>query len=97
MYRPLLFPYIPDVDTHLTLMQRTPRAERTALLFHPAWRARHAEIEVLADRAAKKRTAAKRIGVIHDTTAFKGALIPRNRVPAATEHGFDTRLLYSGQ
>ena len=30
LYRPLLFPYIPDVDAYLTLLQRTPHAERTS-------------------------------------------------------------------
>ena len=92
LYRPLLFPYIPDVDAYLALLQRTPHAERTTLRFLPAWRARQTEIEVLADRAAKKRTAAMRIGVICDTTAFKGTRIPRSRPSAAAGHGFDARL-----
>ena len=60
--------------------------------FFPAWRARRSEIEVLADRAAQKHAAAMRVGVPHDTTAFKGVLIPRCRIPAATEHGFEVRL-----
>ena len=90
--RPLLAPYTPDVNAYLALLQRTPNAERTALRFNPAWCARHAEIEVLADRAAKKRTAAMRIGVIHDTTAFKGTRIPRSGLSVAAEHGFDVRL-----
>ena len=92
MYRPLLFPYIPDANAYLTVLQRTPHAERTALRFLPAWRARRSEIEVLADRAAEKRTAAMRVGVVHDTTAFKSARMPRSRLPAAAEPGFDARL-----
>ena len=92
MYRPLLYPYIPDADAYLSMLERTPHAERTTLRFLPAWRARQKEIEVLADRAAKKRTAAMRIGVVHDTTAFKGARIPRSRLSTAAEHGFDARL-----
>ena len=92
MYRPLLFPYIPDPDAYLALLQQTPHAERTTLRFLPAWRARRSEIEVLADRAAEKRAAAMRVGVVHDTTAFKSARIPRSRLPAAAEHGFEARL-----
>ena len=83
MYRPLLFPYIPDVDAYLSLLQRTPHAKRTTLRFLSAWRARRSEIEVLADRAAEKHTAAMRVGVVHDTTAFNSACIPRSRLPAA--------------
>ena len=92
IYQPLLYPRIDDMDKYLALLQSTPQSQRATLRFLPAWRARRSEIEVLADRAASKHAAAMRIGVVHDTTAFKGALIPRNRVPAATEHGFDTRL-----
>ena len=80
------------MDKYLALLQSTPQSQRVTLRFLPAWRARRSEIEVLANRAASKRAAAMRIGVVHDTTAFKGALIPRSRVPAAAEHGFDTRL-----
>ena len=71
LHRPLLYPCIPDADAYLSLLERTPHAERTTLRFLPAWRARRSEIEVLADRAAEKRTAAMRIGVVHDATAFK--------------------------
>ena len=92
MYRPLLYPYIFDAGAYFSLLERTPHAERTTLRFLPAWRARHSENEILADRAAEKHTAAMRIGVIHDTTAFKGARIPRSRLSAAAEHGFDARL-----
>ena len=60
--------------------------------FLPAWRAWRSDIEVLAGRAARKRDAARRVLVLHDTTAFKGAPIPRVRCPVATEPGFDTRL-----
>ena len=45
--------------------------------FAPSWRARRAEIEILADRASAKRALAKRILVPHDTTAFKGAPLDR--------------------
>ena len=59
LYRPLLFPYIPDVDAYLTLLQRTPHAERTTLRFKPAWRARQKEIEVSL-RTALPRSAWRR-------------------------------------
>ena len=58
--------------------------------FAPAWKARRYELEVLADRAAKKHNKAKRIGVIHDTTSFKGVRMPRTA--AATEHVFEVRM-----
>ena len=80
------------MDKYLALLQSTPQSQRATMRFLPAWRARRSEIEVLADRAASQHAAAMRIGVVHDTTAFKCAFILRNRVPAATEHGFDTRL-----
>ena len=93
LYRSLLHPHIEDMDRYLALLQSTPGAERVTVRFLPAWRARRNEIEVLADRAALKREAAMRIGVPHDTTAFKGTPIPRDRRPAATEeHGFEVRL-----
>ena len=42
----------------------------------------------------KKHDEAKRIGVIHDTTSFKGVRIPRTaRAPdAVTEHVFEVRM-----
>ena len=76
----------------MSLLQRQPHSKRAALRFFPAWRARRSEIEVLADRAAEKHNAAVRIGVVHDTTAFNRVCIPRCRLPAAAEHGFDARL-----
>ena len=76
----------------MALLQSTPQAHRLTMRFLLAWRARRSEIEILADRAAAKRAVAMRIGVVQDTTAFRGARIPRSRVPAAAEHGFDTRL-----
>ena len=92
IYQYFLFPLIPDLDEYLRLLQGNPHTKRVALRFLPAWRARRSEIEVLADRAAKKHTAAMRIGVIHDTTTFNGVRIPRSRLSAAAEHGFDARL-----
>ena len=64
------------------------------LRFAPAWKARRSELEVLANRAQKKRNDAKRISVIHDTTSFKGIPIPRtaNAPDAATEHVFEVRM-----
>ena len=92
LYRPLLFPYIEDMDRYLALLQRSPQLSRVEMRFLPAWRARRSEIEVLADRAARKHDAARRIGVPHDTTAFKRAPIPRCRAPAVAEHTFEVRL-----
>ena len=64
--------------------------------FAPSWTASKAEMEVLADRAAKKNTLAKRIGVIHDTTTFKRVGIARKRnspgTDVATDDIFDERL-----
>ena len=50
--------------------------------------------QLLADRAQKKHDDAKRIGVIHDTTSFKGLRIPRtaSAPDAATEHVFEVRM-----
>jgi len=75
---PMLFPYCEEDEESTNTQQ-----QRTLKRFAPAWKARRAEIEVLADRAALKHDEAKRIGVIHDTTAFKGVRITRS---AATEH-----------
>ena len=96
MYQQLLYPRIDDIDKYLALLQSTPNAKRMQVRFAPAWKARRSELEVLADRAQKKHNDAKRIGVIHDTTSFKGLRIPRTaRAPdAATEHVFDC-LLYT--
>ena len=78
----------------MALLQSTPNAERMQTRFAPAWKARRSEIEVLADRAAEKHNKAKRIGVIHDTTSFKGVRIPRTATApdAATEYGFEVRM-----
>ena len=94
MYQQLLYPRIDDIDKYLTLLQSTPNAKRMHMRFAPAWRARRAELEVLADRAQKKHDDAKRIGVIHDTTHFKGIRIPRTSraTDADTEHVFETRM-----
>ena len=79
------------------LLQSSPEKQRTIGRFAPAWRTRRYEIEVLADRAAAKHKRAKRIGVIHDTTTYKGVRIPK-QVPhanadVATERIFETRVL----
>lgn len=58
--------------------------------FAPAWKARRAEIEILADRAARKQAMSKRIGVIHDSTLFKAVPIGKS---AATEQVFEQRML----
>ena len=94
MYQQLLYPRIDDIDKYLALLQSTPNAKRIQTRFAPAWRARRSELEVLANRAQKKRNDAKRISVIHDTTSFKGIRIPRTaNVPdAATEHVFEVRM-----
>ena len=39
--------------------------------FAPAWKARRAEIEVLADRAQAKKHEGRRVEVIQDTIAFR--------------------------
>ena len=77
MYQELLYPRMDDIDKYLALLQSTPNAKRMQVRFAPAWKARRSELEVLADRAQKKHDDAKRIGVIHDTTSFKGVRIPR--------------------
>ena len=48
----------------------------------------------MPDRAQKKHNDAKRVGVIHDTTSFKGIRIPRtaSAPDAATEHVFEDRM-----
>ena len=63
LYRPLLFPFIEDMDCYLALLGRNPDLSRVEMRFPPAWRARRSDIEVLADRAAWKHDAARRIGV----------------------------------
>ena len=91
MYQELLYPRI----DHIALLQSRPDAKGMQTRFGPAWKARRAELEVLADRAQKKHDDAKRIGVIQDTTSFKGVLIPRtaNAPDAATEHIFENKML----
>lgn len=48
--------------------------------FALAWKARRAEIEVLADRAQAKKHEGRRVEVILDTTAFR-------EYPAGERHG----------
>jgi hypothetical protein len=93
MYQQLLYPRIDDIDKYLAMLQSTPSAKRMQTRFAPAWKARRYELEVLADRAAEKHNRAMRIGVIHDTTSFKGVRIQRkaSAPDAATEHGFELK------
>jgi hypothetical protein len=94
MYQQLLYPRIDDIDKYLAMLQRTPYAKRLQTRFAPAWNARRYELEVLADRAAEKHNRAMRIGVIHDTTSFKGVRIPRktSAPDAATEQVFELKM-----
>ena len=96
MCQPLLYPQDADIDRHLALLQSAPEKQPIARRFAPAWKARRYEIDILADRAAEKQNNAQRIGVIHDTTTFKGVRIPR-RTPRLspdddTERVFETRM-----
>ena len=75
MYQQLLYPRVDDIDKYLAMLQSTPRVKRVQMRFAPAWKARRYELEVLADRAAETHDRAMRIGVIHDTTSFKGTCI----------------------
>ena len=94
VYQRLLYPQIDDIDKYLEMLQSTPGAQRVQTRFAPAWKARRYELEVLADRAAEKHDRAMRIGVIHDTTSFKGIRIPRNAndPDASTERVFDLKM-----
>ena len=94
MYQNLLYPKIDDIDKYLAELQKSPNIKRKQTRFSPAWKARRAELEILADRAEQKHDKAKRIGVIHDTTSFKGVRIPRTASAphAATEHVFEVRM-----
>ncbi len=94
VYQQLLYPQIDDIDKYLEMLQSTPGAQRVQTRFAPAWKARRYELEVLADRAAEKHDRAMRIGVIHDTTSFKGIRIPRkaSAPDASTEHVFELKM-----
>ena len=94
MYQELLYPRMDDVDKYLALLQSTPSTKRIQTRFALAWRARRFELEILADRAQKKHDDAKRIGVIHDTTSFKGVRIPRTAsvTDAVTGHVFEDKM-----
>ncbi len=97
MYQQLLYPQIDDIDKYLAMLPNTPNAKRVQTRFAPAWKARRYEIEVLADRAADKHNRAMRIGVIHDTTSFKGVRIQRKVLERgtddSTQHVFEIKLL----
>ena len=97
MCQPLLYPQDADIDRHLALIQSAPEKQPTTRRFAPAWKAHRYEIEVLADRAAEKHDNAKRVGVIHDTTTYKGVRIPAKEEDdsspdAGTERVFETRM-----
>ena len=94
MYQELLHPRIDDIDKYLAMLKKKPYTTRVQTRFAPAWKARRYELEVLADRAAEKHNRAMRVGVIHDTTSFKGVRFPRqNSAPdVATEHVFELRM-----
>ena len=94
MYQELLYPRIDDIDKYLAMLKKKPDTKRVQTQFAPAWKARRYELEVLADRAAKKHNRAMRIGVIHDTTSFKEVRIPRqaNAPDVTTERVFDLKL-----
>ena len=98
MYQALLYPQIDDIDKYLAMLHSRPGTQRIATRFAPAWKARRYEIAMLADRASAKRDRAMRINVIHDTTSFKGVLIPRHENVAgratddATERTFEVKM-----
>ena len=94
MYQSLLYPQIDDIDKYLAMLQSQPKTQRIATRFAPAWKARRYEIAMLADRASAKRDRAKRINVIHDTTSFKGVMIPRQEhsTDHATERIFENKM-----
>ena len=90
----MLYPQIDDIDKYLAMLQSHPETQRIATRFAPAWKARRYEIAVLADRASDKRDRARRINVIHDTTSFKGVMLPRQKHSTcdATECNFEDRM-----
>ena len=63
IYQPLLYPRIDDIDRYLSDIAQDGTKHRHAVRFTPAWKAR---------RWKEKHDRARRIGVIHDTTLFKG-------------------------
>ena len=62
--------------------------------FEPARKTRRWELEMLADRGYEKQRNGKRIGVIHDTTSFKGIKISRTEADAqkTDEQCFELRM-----
>ena len=94
MYQNLLDPQIDDIDKYLAELQKSPNIKRKQTRFSPAWKARRSELEILADRAKQKHDKAKRIGVIHVTTSFKGVRISRtaDAPDAVTEFVFENRM-----
>ena len=94
MYQALLYPQIDDIDKYLAMLQSEPGTQRITTRFAPAWKARRYEIAMLADRASAKRDRARRINVIHDTTSFKGVMIPRQKhsTDDATERIFEDKM-----
>ena len=72
IYQPLLYPRIDNIDKYLSDIAQDGTNHRHAVRFAPAWKARRWEMNRLAQRAQEKHDRARRIGVIHDTTLFKG-------------------------
>jgi len=72
IYQPLLYPRIDNIDRYLSDIAQDRTKHRHAVRFTPAWKARRWEMSILAQRAQEKHDRARRIGVIHDTTLFKG-------------------------
>ena len=72
IYQPLLYPRIDNIDRYLSAIDQDRAKQRHTTLFTPAWKARCWEMNILAKRAQDKHNKARRIGVIHDTTLFKG-------------------------
>ena len=64
-----------------------PDAATALKKFRPAWKARRAEIKVLANRAGEKLESAKRIPVLRDTTLCKRKPLQRETANGGpTEH-----------
>ena len=72
IYQQLLYPRIDNIDRYLSDIAQDPTKHRHVVRFTPAWTARRWEMRMLAERAQEKHDRARRIGVIHDTTLFKG-------------------------
>ena len=94
MYRHLLYPQIDDIDRYLSQLKANPSQKRMHARFEPARKTRRWELEMLADRGYEMQRNGKRIGVIHDTTSFKGIKISRTEADAqkTDEQCFELRM-----